>query len=518
MNARRSPLLLVLSLPLVRELQVAVRGRDYVAIRGLEDEVVLKGRHLLGGERRAGRESFLTRSPSDLNEIVGEYPKGGPADVAEALEAARKALPGWRALNVQRRCDLLHRAGDLLASRATEIGTLLAREEGKRLSEAVGEATRGAQVFHYYAGEVIRHPGQFQDSLRDGHSVLVSYEPVGVISLITPWNFPIAIPAWKVAGALAYGNTCVLKPSEFAPGCAVLLGQLLEEAGLPPGVFNLVHGTGRELGDTLVSGADGVSFTGSTATGRLILQQAAASMTKVQLELGGKNPLIVLDDADLQVAVDVALQGTYGQTGQRCTGSERLIVTRGIHAEFADLLVKKVAALRVGHALDADTEIGPVATAAQLAKNLAFIESAKAEGAELATGGQQLERRAPGHYLAPALFFGTTPSMQLNRSETFGPIAGIIRVQDLEEAIAVANDCELALSSGICTTNIRSAERFRRVSKAGMVMINAPTAGVEYHVPFGGRAPSGYGAREQGTASADFFTEVKTCYLNHGAI
>jgi acyl-CoA reductase-like NAD-dependent aldehyde dehydrogenase len=480
--------------------------------------MVLKGRHLLGGQWRSGGESFLTRSPSDLNEIVGEYPSGRPEEAAEALEAARRALPGWKDCNTQQRCDILRRTGDLLASQATDIGTLLAREEGKRRSEAVAEAVRAAQVFHYYAGEPVRHPGQFQPSLRDGHHVLVSYEPVGVVSLITPWNFPIAIPAWKVAGALAYGNTCVLKPSEFAPGCALLLGQMLEAAGLPPGVFNLIHGTGRALGETLVSGADAVSFTGSTSTGRLILKQAAASMTKVQLELGGKNPLIVLDDADLEVAVDVALQGTYGQTGQRCTGSERLIVTRRIHDQFTDQLAKRVASLRIGHALDADTEIGPVATAAQLEKNLSFIERAKTDGAELATGGQTLQRRTPGHYLAPTLFLGTTPAMQLNREETFGPIAGVIQVADLDEAIAVANDCELALSSGICTTNIRSAERFRRLSKAGMVTINAPTAGVEYHVPFGGRAPSGYGAREQGAASAEFFTEIKTCYINHGAV
>jgi aldehyde dehydrogenase (NAD+) len=479
--------------------------------------MVLTGRHLLGGHWRPGGELFPTRNPSDLNEVVGEYPTGRPEDAAEALDFARRALPGWRDFNIQQRCDILRRAGDLLAARAADIGTLLAREEGKRRSEAVAEAVRAAQVFHFYAGEAVRHPGQFQPSLRDGHHVLVSYEPVGVISLITPWNFPIAIPAWKVAGALSYGNTCVLKPSEFAPGCAVVLGQILEEAGLPPGVFNLVHGSGQALGDTLVSGADAVSFTGSTPTGRLILKQAAASMTKVQLELGGKNPLVVLDDADLNLAVEVALQGTYGQTGQRCTGSERLIVTRRIHDQFTESLVKRTAALRVGHALDDDTEIGPVATAAQLQKNLQFVAGAKSAGAQLAAGGHTLERRTPGHYFAPALFLGTTPDMPLNRQETFGPIAGVIQVEDLDEAIAVANDCELALSSGICTTNLRHAERFRRLSKAGMVAINAPTAGVEYHVPFGGRAPSGCGAREQGAASAEFFTEIKTCYVNHGA-
>jgi len=479
---------------------------------------VLRGGHLIGGQWRSGADRFCTRSPSDLNEEVGEYPAGSPRDAEDALEAARKALPGWSTYNTQARSDLLRKTAEVITARAEEIGTHLAREEGKTRREAIAETLRAAQVFFYYAGEVVRHPGQFFNSLRDGHHIIVSYEPVGVISLITPWNFPIAVPAWKVAGALAYGNTCVLKPSEFAPGCAVILGQILTEVGLPPGVFNLVHGQGRVLGETLIGGANGVSFTGSTPTGRAIVKQAANTLTKVQLELGGKNPLIVLDDADLDLAVDVALQGTFGQTGQRCTGSERLIITRGIHDAFVEKLVARVASLRVGHALHEDTQIGPVATAAQLEKNLTFIQRATEAGAELAVGGARLEKSTPGYYLAPTLFLGTTADTPLNREEIFGPVAGVIRVNDLEEAITVANDCELALSSGICTTNIRSAERFRRLSRAGLVMINAPTAGLEYHVPFGGRSPSGYGGREQGPASAEFFTEIKTAYVNHGDI
>jgi acyl-CoA reductase-like NAD-dependent aldehyde dehydrogenase len=482
----------------------------------MSEQIAMKGQHLIDGQWRDGGATAETRSPSDLDEVVGTYAQGGKAEAQEAIHAARRALPGWAALNIQVRADILRKVGDSIIARSAEIGTLLAREEGKTRREAIGEAQRAAQVFHYYAGEVVRHPGQFLNSLRDGHSIFVSYEPVGVVSLITPWNFPIAVPAWKVAAALAYGNTCVLKPSEFAPGCAVLLGRILVDAGVPRGVFNLVLGDGRLLGETLVTHADGVSFTGSTPTGRLILKLAAPTMTKVQLELGGKNPLVILDDAELDNAVTVALQATWGQTGQRCTGSERLIVTRGIHDEFVERLRKQVAALRVGHALDENTEIGPVATAPQLAKNLAFIERARQDGAELAAGGKTVEARSPGHYLAPTLFVGTTNSMHLNREEIFGPVAGVIKVDDIDEAIAVARDCELALSSGICTTSIRSAERFRRASTAGLVMINAPTAGIEYHVPFGGRAPSGYGGREQGTAGAEFFTEMKTTYLNHG--
>ncbi|MDX2276655.1 MAG: aldehyde dehydrogenase family protein [Hyphomonadaceae bacterium] len=477
----------------------------------------MKGQNYIAGQFR-GAPRHTTLSPSNLDEIVGSYAAADISDVEEATAAARGALPSWTAFNPQKRSDLLRTAGDALFARATIIGTLLAREEGKPLREAIGEAQRAAQVFHFFAGEVLRHPGQFQSSLRDGHSVLVSYEPVGVIAAITPWNFPIAIPAWKTAAALAYGNTIVLKPSEFAPGCAVQLAEILHEVGVPPGVFNLVLGAGSALGSALIEQTDAVSFTGATPTGRKILEMAAPRMSKVQLELGGKNPLVVLDDADLDLAVDVALQGSWGQTGQRCTGSERIIVTRNIHDAFVQKLTAKVRALRVGDALDSETEIGPVATAPQLEKNLAFIDRAKKEGAVLAAGGERLETRRRGLFLSPALLVGTTNDMATNREESFGPIASIIEANNLDEAISVACDAEYALSSGICTTNIKSAERFRRAARTGMVMINAPTAGVEYHVPFGGRAPSGYGGREQGAAAAEFFTEIKTTYLNHGVV
>jgi acyl-CoA reductase-like NAD-dependent aldehyde dehydrogenase len=485
---------------------------------GLHTESMMRGHNLIDGRWRSSGEARPTFSPSDLDEEVGCYAQAGPAEAEEAVAAARRAQPYWARFNMQARADILRKTGDLLFGRALEIGTLLAREEGKVLKEAVGEVGRAAHVFHYYAGEVMRHPGQWYNSLRDGHNIIVSYEPVGVIAAITPWNFPIAIPAWKCAGALAYGNTVVLKPSEFAPGCAVILGQLLEEAGLPPGCFNLVMGDGRELGPPLIDGADAVSFTGSTPTGRRIVQMAAATMTKVQLELGGKNPFIVLDDADLDIAVAAAAEGTWGQTGQRCTGSERIIVTKGIHDVFVERLVKVVQAIKVGHALDADSQVGPVATQLQFDKNLDFIRRAKAAGAELALGGVAIECRTRGLYLAPTLFLGTNNAMELNREETFGPIAGVIKVEDFDEAIAVARDAEFALSSGIATSSLKNAERYRRESTAGMVMINAPTAGLEYHVPFGGRAPSGYGGREQGAASAEFFTESKTTYINHGVI
>ena len=472
----------------------------------------------IDGDWRGGGSTTSTYNPSDLDELVGEYASAGAAEAEEALAAARRALPGWKRFNMQARSEILRKVGDALLARSEEIGTLLAREEGKTLKDGIGETIRAANVFHFYSGEVVRHPGQWYNSMRDGHNILVSYEPVGVVAAITPWNFPIAIASWKVAGALAYGNTVVLKPSNNVPGCAVVLAELLEQAGLPKGVFNLLIGPGGTIGKTLIQGADAVTFTGGTETGRQVLLMAAPTMTKVQLELGGKNPFIVLEDADLDVAVEAAAQGTWGQTGQRCTGSERIIVTDKIYDAFVERLVQRVAKFKVGHALDPDTEIGPVANQVQFDQNLEFIEKAKAEGAEVAFGGTTVEARTRGLYLAPTLLLNTSNDMELNREESFGPIAGVIKVADLDEAIAVANDCKFALSSGIATTSLRSAEKFRRESKAGLVMINTPTAGLDYHVPFGGRSPSGFGGREQGTASAEFFTELKTSYINHGVM
>lgn len=476
------------------------------------------GLNLIDGEWTAQGSEFQTFSPSDLERHVGTY-YAATTDMAEAaLSAARKALETWSKSNIQTRSDILRRTGDILIEQSAEIGRILAEEEGKILPEAIGETMRAAQVFHYFAGEALRHPGATLPSLRNGHSVRVDHEPVGVCLMVTPWNFPVAIPAWKIAAALAYGNTCILKPSNFTPGCAVLLAKALEQAGLPKGVMNLLNGAGRALVPPLLAGSDALSFTGSTSAGRDLLQQGAATITKVQLELGGKNPLVILDDADLDLAVECALQGTWGQTGQRCTGSSRLIVTEGIHDAFVEKLIPRVQALKVGHALVQGSQIGPVANAAQFIKDQEFIASALDDGCELVAGGKPAETGYRGHYLEPTLFIGTRNDMHLNREEVFGPVAGVIKVTDLDEAIATARDCELALSSGICTNDLRAAEKFRRNSTAGMVMINAPTAGIEYHVPFGGRAPSGFGGAEQGTAAAHFFTEIKTTYTNHGEV
>lgn len=476
------------------------------------------GSSYIGGCWRESGRTSSTSNPSDLSETVGQYAVADASDARDALAAARDALPGWKRFNMQMRSDLLRKVGDALYARSSEIGELLAREEGKVLRDGVAEAVRAAQVFHFYAGEVVRNPGQWYNSMRDGHNIVVTSEPVGVVAAITPWNFPIAIPAWKVAAALAYGNTVVLKPSDMAPGCVVMLAQLFAEAGLPAGVFNLVLGPGRELGTILVQGADAVTFTGGTATGRNVLRAAAEAMTKTQLELGGKNPFIVIDDADLDVAVEAAAQGSFGQTGQRCTGSERIIVTRGIHDAFVDRLLDRVAKFKVGHALAPDTDLGPVANQPQFDQNLGFVARARAEGAEVAFGGGPVEAETRGLFFAPTVLLKADNGMASSREESFGPIASVIMVEDLDEAIAVANDSEYALSSGIATTSLKSAEYFRRESKAGLVMVNTPTAGLEYHVPFGGRPPSGCGGREAGTAAAEFFTESKTAYINHGVI
>jgi aldehyde dehydrogenase (NAD+) len=339
---------------------------------------------------------------------------------------------------------------------------------------------------------------------------------VGVVGIITPWNFPIAIPAWKIAPALAYGNCVVFKPADLVPGCAWALSEIIARAGVPSGVFNLVMGRGSIVGEILSNTpeVDAVSFTGSAAVGRRVAQNCAARLAKVQLEMGGKNPQVVLDDADLDTAVNVSLQSAFFSTGQRCTAASRLIVTQGIHDKFVSALTSKMKTLKVDDALKEGTDIGPVVDPNQLAQDLRYIELGRKEGAKLAAGGERLKRAAEGYYLEPALFVDTTPQMTINRDEIFGPVASVIRVKDYDEALAVANDTPYGLSSGIATTSLKHAEHFKRNSAAGMVMVNLPTAGVDYHVPFGGRKGSSYGPREQGRYAVEFYTTVKTAYVN----
>lgn len=471
-------------------------------------------RNLIGGEWRGSSRAIVNVNPSELDQVVGEYAQAGAADMQDAVAAARAALPGWRRSTPQQRADILDRAGSEILTRSRELATLLAREEGKTLAEAEGEVTRAGQIFKFFAGEALRPPGECLPSLRPGVEVMVSREPVGVVGLITPWNFPIAIPAWKTAPALAFGNTVVLKPAELVPASAWALTDILRRAGLPDGVFNLVMGSGRELGAAMLdAGVDALSFTGSQATGRLLAAGCAARGVRLQLEMGGKNPLLVADDARLEQAVECALNGAFYATGQRCTASSRLIVCAGIHDAFVERLAARSVTLRVGHALDADTQMGPVASEAQLASNLEHVALARAQGATLLCGGEPLQRRTRGHYMAPALFAGCTPAMTLSRDEVFGPLAAVLRADDYEHALALANDTPYGLAAGICTQSLALASHFRQHAQAGMVMVNLPTAGVDYHVPFGGRKASSMGPREQGRSAVEFYTSVKTAYV-----
>ena len=471
-------------------------------------------KHLINGEWVAGSSVLHNVNPSNLSDLVGEYAAGDAAQVDLAVQAARAAFPAWSASGVQARADALEKIGSEILARREALGQLLAREEGKTLPEAIGEVTRAGQIFKFFAGECLRTAGEVLPSVRPGIGVEITREPLGVIGLVTPWNFPIAIPAWKIAPALAYGNCVVIKPADLVPGSAWALAEIISRSGVPAGVFNLVMGQGRTVGEALVNhpGVDGISFTGSQAVGRRIAGACVAQHKKVQLEMGGKNPQVVLDDADLAQAVELCAQSAFFSTGQRCTASSRLIVTTGIHDRFVDALAQRVCALRVDNALKAGTEIGPVVSEAQLEQDLAYVALARAEGGELVCGGNRLQRDTEGYYMAPALIAETAPQMRINREEVFGPVASVIRVRDYEEALAVANDTSFGLSAGIATSSLRHATHFKRHAQAGMVMVNLPTAGVDYHVPFGGRKASSYGAREQGRYAVEFFTTVKTAY------
>ncbi len=470
--------------------------------------------NLIGGEWVEGATTVIDRSPSDLSDVVGEFAVADDAQVDDAVAASADAAPGWAAATPLERSTVLETAGLELAARAEELGEQLAREEGKPRTEAIGEVQRASQIFRFFAGEALRVAGEHIRSVRPGVDVDVLREPLGVVGIITPWNFPIAIPAWKVAPALAYGCTVVFKPAELVPASAWSMVEAIARAGAPPGVCNLVVGPGSVVGERLVHDprVRGVSFTGSQAVGEGVASALAARFARAQLEMGGKNPLVILDDADLDVAVDCAIQGAFFQTGQRCTASSRLIVTAGIHDRFVEATIERMRALRVGAALAADTQIGPVVSAAQLQQDLDYLEIGAKEGADLAFGGARLERDTDGYYLEPALLMGTTNDMRINREEIFGPIASVVRADDPEHALALANDTEFGLSAGVCTTSLKHAAMFRDGLQAGIVAINLPTAGVDHHVPFGGTKGSSSGPREQGRYAVEFFTTVKTVY------
>ena len=472
--------------------------------------------NLIAGEWVHGTDAVDNINPSDTNDVIGAYDRASAAQVDDAIAAARKAFPAWARTTVQQRADILDKAGTEIVARREELGNLLAREEGKTLAEGMGEVGRAGQIFKFFAGEALRIQGERLGSVRPGVDIEITREPLGVIGMITPWNFPIAIPAWKIAPALAYGNCIVMKPAELVPGSAWALADILHRAGVPAGVFNLVMGRGAIVGAALVKDArvDGISFTGSVPTGRGILAEAANRGAKVQLEMGGKNPMVVLDDADLDLAVRVSLDGAFFATGQRCTASSRLIVEDGIYDKFVGALAEAVGKLVVDDARKAGTNIGPVVDQGQLDQDLKYVEIGRQEGARLVVGGERLQRGTPGFYMAPAVFAEATNQMRISREEIFGPVASVIRAKNYDEALSLANDTPFGLCAGICTTSLKHAAHFRRNAETGMVMVNLPTAGVDYHVPFGGRKGSSYGPREQGRYAAEFYTQVKTAYVN----
>jgi acyl-CoA reductase-like NAD-dependent aldehyde dehydrogenase len=471
-------------------------------------------KNFIAGEWVEGTSTSRNINPSNLDDVVGEYSYADRKQAEDAIAGARAAFPGWRASTPQVRFDALDKIGTEILARKEELGRLLSREEGKTLPEGQGEVVRAGQIFKFFAGEALRITGDIVDSVRPGIQVEVTREPVGVLGLITPWNFPIAIPAWKIAPALAYGNCVVIKPADLVPGCAWALADIISRSGLPAGVFNLVMGRGSVVGDVMLKSRDidAISFTGSVETGRKVAEACLATHKKFQLEMGGKNPLVILDDADMKTAVNCAIQGAYYSTGQRCTASSRFVVTEGIHDRFVEAMKEEMRNIVVDDALKQGTQIGPVVDESQLEQDMRYVEIAKQEGGTLAFGGEELKRETRGHFMQPVLFTDTTKEMRINREEVFGPVANVVRVRSYEEALAVANDTQFGLSSGICTTSLKHASHFKRHAEAGMVMVNLPTAGVDYHVPFGGRKGSSYGPREQGRYAIEFYTSVKTSY------
>ncbi len=475
--------------------------------------------NFIAGDWVAGASEIENRNPSDLSDLVGRFAQASADQLDDALEAAKSAQREWAGYGMERRQAVLMAIGNELMARAEELGTLLSREEGKPLAEGKGEVFRAGQFFTYYAHECLRQLGENADSVRPNIEVDVRREPVGTVAVISPWNFPTATASWKIAPALAFGNAVIWKPANLTPASAVALTEIIAKQDIPKGLFNLVMGAGRDVGQRLVESpkVDAISFTGSVPVGRGIAAAAVQNFTKIQMEMGSKNALAVMDDADLDLAVSIALGGAFGGTGQKCTASSRLIVQDKVHDAFVDKLVTGAKAMKVGHALAEGTQMGPVVSEQQLTENLAYVELGQSEGAELACGGARLNMETEGYYMSPGVFLNSTNVMRINREEMFAPLTAVIRVGSYEEALATVNDTEFGLVSGIVTRDLARATHFRRNAQTGVVTINLPTAGTDYHVPFGGRGQSSYGPREQGTYAREFYTTVKTAYISAGA-
>jgi aldehyde dehydrogenase (NAD+) len=471
--------------------------------------------NFIAGEWLAGDTSIENRNPSDLSDVIGHFAQASNSQLTKALDAARSAQKIWAATGLEARQTVLMNIGNELMERSAELGTLLSREEGKPLAEGKGEIYRAGQFFTYYAAEVLRQIGDTADSVRPNIEIDVRREPVGTVAIVSPWNFPTATAVWKIAPALAFGNAVIWKPANLVPASAVALAEIISRQDLPAGLFNLVMGAGGSIGQQLIE-SPAISFTGSVEVGKQIAQSAIGNLTKVQMEMGSKNALAVMDDGDMEIAVAAALGGAFGGTGQKCTASSRLIVHSAVHDEFVERLAAGAAAMVVDNALKDGTQIGPVVSQAQLDENMAYMELAKSEGGEIICGGDRVSRDTDGYYMTPAVVAGTSNDWRINKEEMFAPIACVIKADSYDEALHLVNDTHFGLTSGIVTRDLARASHFRRNARTGCVMVNLPTAGTDYHVPFGGRGSSSYGPREQGGYAVEFYTTVKTAYISSG--
>ncbi|MBI1295506.1 aldehyde dehydrogenase family protein [bacterium] len=478
-----------------------------------------KFKNLIAGEwvDSSSGETFENRNPANYDEVLGTFPMGTEADVLRAIEAANDAKRGWADMPAPSRGAILDKASRIIEDRMDEFAEALTREEGKTFAEAKGEVTRARDIFRYYGGEGWRVGGQTLPSNTPGELLYTRREPLGVVALVTPWNFPIAIPAWKMAPALIYGNTVVFKPASLSPHIGLLLVEALVQAGIPKGVVNYVTGSGRSVGDTLVASkdVDGVSFTGSVFVGRKIYDQAVKNLTRVQLEMGGKNPIVVLDDADIDTAVKLAVAGGFGVTGQACTASSRVIVEEAIGDKFAAALSEAARNLKVGFGLESGVQMGPAVDQSQFETDMEYIGIGQKEGAKLLAGGGRAGDA--GFFVQPTVFDNVDVNMRIAQEEIFGPVISIIRATNLDDAIEKANAIEFGLSAGVVTNDLKRAFEFANRIDAGVVKVNEPTTGLALQAPFGGfKNSSANTFKEQGPAAIEFYTRTKTIYMGHG--
>ncbi len=472
----------------------------------------------INGEWVSG-ETFENRNPANTDEVVGHFVKGTPADVIRAADAAQAALSGWSAMPAPARGNLLFKVAENLERRFDEISAEMTREEGKTLPESKGEVRRSINIFRYFAGEGSRLPGFLVPSERERVHMFAIRKPIGVVGLVTPWNFPSAIPAWKMAPALICGNTVVIKPASAAPLSCWRLVEACHEAGIPKGVVNFVAGSGGTLGKALIEAGPlkAISFTGSCEVGRWLHQEASKRALRIQLEMGGKNPTIVLADADFPSAVENVVNASFFSTGQKCTATSRAIVEDSIYDKFLDALVERTRKLKVGDGMQPGIEIGPAVDEGQLNTDLKYIEIGKKEGARLCAGGHRLTGAGfdKGYFVEPTVFADVTEEMTIAREEIFGPVLAVMRAKDFDDAMRIANDIPLGLSASLQTTNVSRVFEYVHRMEAGLLTVNLPSAGVEYQLPFGGTKDSSFGAKEQGPAALEFYSDYKTVYLKY---